>query len=381
MQITMADKDYNENRLFTKKKSVMLSGIAVMLMVYHHLFLFGTWRINEVGWDYWFGHIGMGLSEYTAQFGSICVPIFAFMSGYAMWINKKGYSSWQSRMKRLGKFLLIYWVTCALFLLIGYFADDTLPTPFQFIKNLFGISTGPKIWINVPFAWYVTYYIEFILLTPLLMRLFSGKSVWSDIGAYVIVIAGCFVNFEIIRELPVIKDSKTLSYILWVIKPLMASCLGIIVAKHALIDKAHRHCLQRIPAILCMIILLAYMYADNKLWISGVHDLVFTLLRAFIGATTTIVLISILSRPRITLLEPVLLTIGRFSLYIWFLHGLIFAGHTYLQPWIYAAREPMLIFIVCMATILPMAYLLNLTATQVLKLLGSLVHKIQRVRA
>jgi len=377
----MSDTDYTENRLFTKKKSVMLSGIAVMLMVYHHLFMFKEWRIAEVGWDYWFGYVGRGSSEYTAQFGSICVLIFAFMSGYAMWINKKGYSSWKARMQRLCKFLLIYWLTCALFLLIGYFANDTLPTPFQFIKNLFGISTGPRLWINVPFAWYVTYYIEFILLTPLLIRLFSGKSAWSDIWAYIIVIAGCFVCRNIIRELPVIKNFQTFPYIFSVVHPLMASCLGIIVAKHALIDKAHRHCLQRIPAILCIIIVLVCMYADNKLWSSGVHDLVFTVLRAIIGATTSIVLISLLSRPKIHLLEPILLIIGRLSLYIWFLHGLIFAGHTYLQPWIYAAREPILIFIVCMVTILPGAYLLYLTTTQMLKLLGDFVHQFQRGHA
>lgn len=54
---------------FTKANSVEMYGIAILLMVFHHLFK---------------SYIGPSAIQTIAYFGKICVAIFAFISGYAL---------------------------------------------------------------------------------------------------------------------------------------------------------------------------------------------------------------------------------------------------------------------------------------------------------
>lgn len=71
----------------------MLSAVAVLLMVWHHLFNFASWLLPDIGWQYWMGYVGRGVSENIAAYGDICVQIFAFMSGYALWLRPDAYST------------------------------------------------------------------------------------------------------------------------------------------------------------------------------------------------------------------------------------------------------------------------------------------------
>ena len=60
---------------------VQLKGIAVLMLMYHHLFL----NAERAGRCFFFtGKIGMQMLIYTAGFGKICVSIFLILSGYGI---------------------------------------------------------------------------------------------------------------------------------------------------------------------------------------------------------------------------------------------------------------------------------------------------------
>lgn len=65
-----------KGKFLSRKESSIIQGIAVMLMVYHHLFGFPDRIVSEyvIVSDLSFLHIGTILS----YFGRICISIFAF---------------------------------------------------------------------------------------------------------------------------------------------------------------------------------------------------------------------------------------------------------------------------------------------------------------
>jgi uncharacterized membrane protein len=68
---------------FTKYYTEMMKGVAILLMLFHHLFGFPSWFVEGVT------YIGIPFRVNTAeyvlgQFGHICVAIFAFLTGYGM---------------------------------------------------------------------------------------------------------------------------------------------------------------------------------------------------------------------------------------------------------------------------------------------------------
>lgn len=76
--------------MLDKKKSAALHGIAILMMIYHHLFIGGNgWAVNE-GTSLFSVFDSIDLSgSGSAQLGfawfcKICVAIFAFTSGYAL---------------------------------------------------------------------------------------------------------------------------------------------------------------------------------------------------------------------------------------------------------------------------------------------------------
>lgn len=89
-----------KGQYISKNESIIIQSIAVMLMVFHHLFGFPE-RINSdyiIISDFSFLHIGTILS----YFGRICIGIFAFNFGYGIYkkLNSFTYSSYFDVLKK-----------------------------------------------------------------------------------------------------------------------------------------------------------------------------------------------------------------------------------------------------------------------------------------
>lgn len=354
---------------FSKEMSVMMAGVAILLMMCLHLFARPYWLCSGVVWNSTFEYIGNVITQIIGSCGGICVQIFALTSGYALMMNPKAYSTWQKRFRRLFKFLFAYWIVNVLFLVIGYINGDAMPCIKDLALNMFGLKTGPdKNWINVPFAWYVCYYIEFVLLTPILIWGFSSNKKRFDCAMALFL----FVMVYVCRNLPFEAACSLF--------PLLSTVLGIIIAKYGIFNKLHRLVTGRLHSTLVVTAIALVMiarYEIPKLNPMGGNNWQFfvDILLSFIAALLILFSVELFHRIRSNRFKEFFLLLGGLSMYLWFLHGIFFTGKNFLQSFIYSPKEPILILLLCLAVTLPVAWLLKRFQTYLdSKILSSKVH-------
>lgn len=218
---------------YGKDAARFISGVAILLMIAHHFFGFKEYLRPDVNWIPLCKVAGIEIERYVAAFGKICVSLFAFNSGYVLWTRSADYTL-KKRCLRLLNFLIGYWMVCGLFLLYALAVGDSLPTLQQLMLNLVGLETGPfQNWVNVTFAWYVTYYIAFILLAPLLLAIFKSRHLWIDIAGWVGIVIFSHLLDKILPN---------------VFSPLKIGAFGILAAKWGVFDRMDKH-LSRLHAV------------------------------------------------------------------------------------------------------------------------------------
>lgn len=377
MRLYMAD-----NKLFTppenlsvkedfysREMSTMMAGFAILLMMCHHLFGFPYWLNSEVNWKTSLGYIGKASAEILGVTGGICVQVFALTSGYALIMNPKAYSTWRKRFKRLFKFLLAYWIVNILFLIVGFLNGDILPGFKELSMNMVGLNTQPEAsWVNVPFAWYVCYYIEFILISHILIWGFrSNKKIFECA-----MVLSCIVVVYICKRLPFTAANY--------LYPLLSAVLGILIAKYGIFNKLHRLITGRLHSVLLVIaiaLILIVRYEIPKLNPMGGNNWKFfvDILLSFIAAFLILFSVELFHRIRSRRFKEFFLLLGGLSMYLWFLHGIFFTGKNFLQSFIYSPKEPILILLLCLAVTLPVAWLLKRFQTYLdSKIFSSKVH-------
>lgn len=160
-----------------KEDSLVIKGVAIFLMMWHHCFLSGRFEKYDISF---IPFTAQQVSSF-ASFSKICVSLFAFVSGYGLllsWHREKEHIS-ASRwvVKRYLKSFIPMWFVIILcwivtFLLsrrpITVYFKDGIATGILYmafdylgVANLFGTPNLVGTW------WYLTASISFILLTPL----------------------------------------------------------------------------------------------------------------------------------------------------------------------------------------------------------------------
>mgnify|MGYP002515828428 FL=1 len=157
--------DVMENRMkcetvLTKDYSNMVKGMAVLMMIMHHIWGFPE-KIPE-----------LPLSNLEIQMGAagkICVSIFMFLSGYGLYYTftkKGGIHVWH----RVWNVYKRFWQVFFIFVPIGFLF---LSKPFgigEFLQNLFCL----KFSYNHEW-WFLGTYIELILFLPIVLLVEKKK--------------------------------------------------------------------------------------------------------------------------------------------------------------------------------------------------------------
>jgi len=190
--------------IFDKNNTKALHGLAILMMIYHHLFLEGNnWNLGEkISLFDYFNFLNFGIGDTfqltIAFFCKICVAIFAFTSGYGMYIQldkKFGKNAEYKEMYkycfgRLFSFYKKFFIAFAVFVSICYFEGNPYGFNFalpNFILNLLGLkSEYNATW------WYVAVYYGMILASPILYKVLKGEIKPKYI--YICILSGiCFV--------------------------------------------------------------------------------------------------------------------------------------------------------------------------------------------
>ena len=74
---------------FSKEDTKVVKGIAICLMLYHHLFAYPHKILEGIGFVSLYSFGETTLSTYIGQFGRICMPMFLFLSGYGTYLSSQ----------------------------------------------------------------------------------------------------------------------------------------------------------------------------------------------------------------------------------------------------------------------------------------------------
>lgn len=164
---------------FTVEDSIAIKGIAIIMMLFHHMFM-NIELVRKYNVNF------LMFSEYNitnlAQTCKICVSIFAFITGYGLYLNYKKKTISQNRWvgSRLIKLLSGYWFIWTLSNIITFLIDRR-PINLYFDKGiyegianmlfdflgcaqLFGSVTLLDAW------WYMSAAIIFVILMPFIIK-------------------------------------------------------------------------------------------------------------------------------------------------------------------------------------------------------------------
>lgn len=175
----------NSGSNFSLDDTLLCKGIAIFIMLFHHLFF------REDSWDnFWWklNYHGTPLIAFIATHGKICVTIFVLLSGFGMALSykKKCYVSSSARetakislrfsLDKLKKLYLLYWPVFILGLLVctivGIHTPQTVYTSvWQCIRDFFALA---YIFDGVtPFNgtwWYISFALLLYLFHPLIHK-------------------------------------------------------------------------------------------------------------------------------------------------------------------------------------------------------------------
>ena len=335
----MEGNKHTPEEFITLKESVILQGVAVSLMVWHHLFGFPE-RIS-------IPHVLvldslLRIETLLAYFGRICIAIFAFCSGYGM--KKKAIQAdasgvkcllgnYRSVIKHLLKFFVRYWLVVVVFVPLGFILN-VYPVQLEAIlKTLLGQS-----YVYNAEWWYIGHYLKLMLIFPVI----SVAADWLEKKSPMLLHVGLLAGIVAVEISP---NNSFYAVLLYFVE-------GMYIAHTAWYTKiAKRLCTNRMQ-LTAAGMLGAVVFVLRTLGVADyylVAPLVFGLVLLFKN--------SMVSRYA----GKVFTVIGKYSTYVWLTHT--FFAYYYFQAFTYVPKYSWLIEIWCIVICIAVGVVLEKVRT------------------
>jgi len=307
-----------ETRSFiARDETNIIKGVAIVLMFIHHFFTFPSFWIDSVVEIYPDNHFGIFNSSFK-----ICVPIFAFLTGYFYFFAKK--KTFRYSIKKSTDFWICYLFVFALLVTAAILSGTYSFSIVSIIKEAFALSRS-----TMYFCWYVIFYIGTMIVMPLFHKLtkvndFLALAVFSvSPMALVFVCKSSGVFF-----LNVLTDY--LNYFSY----LPCVLFGFIVAKYEILLKLYEVTQKQKTVcqllIGCGMIILPFLARGNS--------------EAFDFFYAPMVIFGLVSIMKLIKLKQILFPLsflGKYSLLLWFLHcGFFNQLKEFTQPVLYFPKHP-----------------------------------------
>lgn len=317
------------NQTLTLQDTNVLKGLAICLMLIHHLF----WIQNGLYDDIQIGNLF--LVNVIGKMAKICVTIFVFLSGYGLMIQserKAGVGSLRSfYTHRFKKLLFNYWLIWLVFVPISYFCFGmTFQNAYHtnigwhLLTDLFGLHSliFSGTYCYNPTWWFYSCIIVLYLLFPLMFKMMKRDSLS-------LLLLTLVLSFLPIPYIDVIKFD------------IVAFALGMWMADLKIPPPHH--------SVKWLVILLVLFYAIVRLFNSYpiLIDCLLTLLIVWLYQSLNC------SKYLIRVME----FLGKHSMNIFLFHTFIFLF--WFQDVVYASRNPIIIFLTLLAICLPISIALE----------------------
>ena len=324
---------------FDRTMTLYIKGIALLCMLVHHFFTFPERYIPGIEYPY--------LALFARIFQSptrICVSVFAFLTGYFYYYNKK--KTFAYSLKKDFQLLISYWVSflflLGLCLLGGY--------RFQPKEILLEMLTLRKA-IMVD-SWYVQFYLIAMLMLPLFVRILPKKTIPS----YLVGLGLPVVLFTCLTEFApdgIAKVTQTQQQ--W----FTSIMSGYLAAQNDLFSKCFDPLRDRFSKkwqkASCGLGLMGTAMVLRRFFFFLIFGVVFLTRNITFQLYMDVIYAPMFVYGAVTFLQQVrlskwirvpLASIGKLSLTMWFAHGLFFgAAKELFQPIAFLPKEPIAVLV------------------------------------
>lgn len=314
-----------------KQQSKIIKGTAILLMIYHHLFVLAGDGIYGASLSF----TNTAPITTLAYFGKICVGLFAFVTGYAIrkvFSNTKNttvsttfrhkiISEYRYVLTHIVQLYLFYYLSLIIFVpissMLGGISPEALHTN-NILSNLLGLSTDYD-----GSVWYITFYSLMLLISPLL-DLFFEKTTSRKAFINKLQILLCGLCIFLFAQLYLTLKSHSfilgIKTMISIIKPSFALCfvVGYLSSRFCIYELLHSKAFYRmnkyISTLLGIIIIvitctIRMILADSAAYAD--HD--FLIVPFFILGL-------ILFTNNLKILRLILSFFGKYSTFMWLTH-------------------------------------------------------------
>ena len=346
---------------FTRKDTKVIKGIAICLMLYHHLFAYPHKIMADNIFISLCSFGDTSLSTYIGQFGRICLPMFVFLSGYGCYKSSRRSDDLQGLVLRqmLGVYKS-FWMVFVLFVPLSLFLFGIRPQPVQreLIYGFFGLhcSFNGEWWFVVP-------YVLLLLMFPAVKRFLERRTALLPTDLLWIALLNAFVCY-VLPELcafPVLTplcSSVFWEHIQVMMGLLPGFALGSVFARYQLLDQVKSRFAGRLPWCILSLVGMAglfYIHLYNYMFYDYINTALFI-----------VCLVILLPTAPGRLAARILEALGEESTYICLTHS--FFCYYWFQGLVFAPKYSILIFLWLLALSYGSSKLIRL----VWKILGKL---------
>lgn len=270
---------------FSRNDTKVIKGLAMVLMLYHHLFAFPDRIPFGITYKSIAIYEGYTLSYWIGTFGKICVALFVFLSGYGTYIAAKKTTESENAFiaNKIKKLYFVYWKVCAVFIPICMFFDvkQVTKNAYDLIGNVLGIHISYNLeW------WFFPPFILLIILFPVTKKMLSSKdSFWQD--AVVILALNTFICYVLPGIYGYPWAANLSQSLFWgkfseTLQMLPGFLVGCVCAKYDLLSKAKtRFKSNVINTIGALVVTVVIFYMRGAM--GGAGDFIFAPLYAVSG--------------------------------------------------------------------------------------------------
>lgn len=327
---------------FNKEKSMILKGVAIILMIIHHLFAFPD-RIVPPSYYISIPILGNNIAYYLGVFGRICVAIYLFISGYGLYLKYNKQRNFKWIIEKVKSFLMNYWLVIFLvFIPIGVVLKEYKLNIKELILNLTCIKIS-----YISSWWFVRIYFEVLILFPILIKTIDNSLLSSSIKVILFP-----VIFTLLRQSIITINNPIINIAFEIITYMPLFMIGVIFAKFNGFQKINQLMNKyKMNNTISNLFILLIVFVCRCIT-SNIFYLDLIYVPIFIYA-----IINIINLINIKSLINLLLFLGVNSTNLWLIHDIFL--EKYFQSVVYYPRISILILSWILILILPISILLN----------------------
>jgi len=333
----------------SKPDTEYLKGIAILLMFLHHLFASSDRILEPASYTPIFSWFR--LEFFIGDFGKICIPMFAFLSGYGFAaIGKKQISYYAGKIFRFYRVYWFYFAAFIVFVPLGFILlSYIMPLGghrfafyfniFEFLANFFAVSDSYNgEW------WFAETYILIIVIIPLINMIRHNTPL-------ILFLSVClfFLSIGIFRLLNVDTPGVSVIRLMYWQSPFVFGYLACMNKKKLKIFFTQK---KSITVLIFIVFATLSVLLCRYLALAGA-----------ILAAPLFILSSLLAKKSISYLDGLFRFLGRYSFPMWLTHS--FFCYYYFQDFIYSPKNPVLIFMNLTVVTLLTVYILEIVRIKI----------------